>query len=106
MNIILEHGDLAGKTTSLAVDENHDLIVITSSQGSIHLLTVQKLPWSKDLPDPPEPRGFLPVDENSWVDILAVYKDDLEERKQNVQVPCLHMSTIDIVLNVVRNLLS
>ncbi|XP_073393272.1 uncharacterized protein [Physcomitrium patens] len=75
----------AGKTTSLAVDENHDLIVITSSQGSIHLLTVQKLPWSKDLPDPPEPRGFLPVDENSWVDILAVYKDDLEERKQNVQ---------------------
>ncbi|KAG0583135.1 hypothetical protein M758_3G113600 [Ceratodon purpureus] len=76
----------AGKVICLTTDENYDLIMIASSQGSIMMFTLRKLPWSKDLPDrPPSPRGFLPVDELSLVDVLAVDAEELEEKKKHAQ---------------------
>lgn len=67
------------------VDEKHDLLLMSSTQGSIILLTLTKLPFSTDL-DPPSPRGILPVDGNSLIDILPVYWTDLEEAKRQAQV--------------------
>jgi hypothetical protein len=81
-------GGVAGKVTCLFTDENYDLIVMASSQGSILMLSIRKLPWSKDLPErPPSPRGFLPVDELSLVDVLLVDKEQLQEKKKHAQVP-------------------
>lgn len=80
-------GAMAGKTVCLTTDENHDLIVIASSQGSIVMFTLRTLPWSKDVPDPPSPRGFLPVDPLSLVDVIAVDAQELEESQKHAQVP-------------------
>lgn len=88
----LESGRVAGKIISLHSDENHDLIVLATSQGSIILMTLRTLPFSKDLPDrPPSPRGFLPVDELSLVDILLVDNEEREEAQKNSEVLCFYI---------------
>lgn len=85
VNYVAVH--VAGKITSLHTDDNHDLLVLATSQGSIILITLRTLPFSKDLPErPPSPRGFLPVDELSLVDVLLVDDEDREEGEKNSEV--------------------
>lgn len=63
------------------MDEKRSLIFMASTQGSLIMLSVRKLPFTNDIPDPPSPRGFLPVGEDELVNIVPVYWTELEEAK-------------------------
>lgn len=83
----LVYGCMAGKITSLHKDDNHDLLVLGTSYGSIIMMTLRQLPFSKDLPErPPSPRGFLPVDELGLVDILLVDKEEFQAESKDIEV--------------------